>query len=240
MSLRRARPLRGTLVVVGVAHADEALAIDAAFDAVELTQAWLSRFDPGSDISRFNALPCGQALAVHPLTRQVLAAARHLRRASGGLFDISLGSGPEDWALQGRWLHKRSAGVRLDLGGIGKGQAVDLAVQALRRAGCRAGWVNAGGDLRVFGDLDLPLQLRCEYGGGVRAFGHLREGAFATSAFGPGHRARLAQGGAPVQVSVAAPLGLWADALTKVVAASGNPAHPLLARHRAQAWVHAA
>jgi thiamine biosynthesis lipoprotein len=39
-------------------------------------------------------------------------------------------------------------------------------------------------------------------------------------------------------VSVAAPLCLWADALTKIVAASGDPAHPLLARHDARAWLH--
>ncbi len=240
MTLRRARPLLGTLVEVGVAQADEAWAMEAAFEAVEEAQARLSRFDGGSDVARFNALPCGAALAVHALTRHVLAAARALQDASGGVFDISLGTGPEDWALEGCWLHKRSAGVRLDLGGIGKGQAVDLAVEALREAGCHAGWVNAGGDLRVFGEMDLPLHLRCESQGGVRAFGHLREGAFATSAFGPGHRARLAAGGAPVQVSVAAPLCLWADALTKLVAASGNAAHPLLARHGARAWLHAA
>jgi thiamine biosynthesis lipoprotein len=39
-------------------------------------------------------------------------------------------------------------------------------------------------------------------------------------------------------VSVAAPRCLWADALTKVVAISGDTAHPLLARHGAMAWQH--
>jgi thiamine biosynthesis lipoprotein len=38
--------------------------------------------------------------------------------------------------------------------------------------------------------------------------------------------------------SVAAPLCLWADALTKIVAASGDASHPLLARHDARAWLH--
>jgi thiamine biosynthesis lipoprotein len=31
---------------------------------------------------------------------------------------------------------------------------------------------------------------------------------------------------------------LWADALTKVVAASGDVQHPLLAQHGARAWWH--
>jgi thiamine biosynthesis lipoprotein len=39
-------------------------------------------------------------------------------------------------------------------------------------------------------------------------------------------------------VSVAAPRCLWADALTKIVAISGDAAHPLLARHGAKAWQH--
>jgi hypothetical protein len=32
---------------------------------------------------------------------------------------------------------------------------------------------------------------------------------------------------------------MFADALTKIVLASGDPAHPLLADHEAAAWVHA-
>jgi thiamine biosynthesis lipoprotein len=41
--------------------------------------------------------------------------------------------------------------MRIDLGGIAKGYAVDRALDALRAAGCAGGLVNAGGDLAVFG-----------------------------------------------------------------------------------------
>lgn len=299
MLLRRARPLLGTVVEIGlcwpVGAPDDAgpvagqphqtvravngglpgaataqAALDAAFAAIHHAQACLSRFDPDSDLSAFHALGAGQRLAVRPVTRQVLAAAQSLRLASDGLFDISLGSAPAGWWLDGGWLEKRCSAVRLDLGGIGKGHAVDLAVQALQHHGAVAGWVNAGGDLRAFGDLDLPVQLR-QTGGGVRPFAQLRDGAFATSAFGPGQRSRLTGRGVghgaghvvgsavarpgrlqsgshaggrgtagTAHVSVAAPLCLWADALTKLVAASGDPAHALLARHGASAWWHGA
>ena len=294
--LRRARPLLGTVVEIGLCwpvgvadgtgpvagqadpsnqaggpangaslHADAACAaLEAGFAAIHHAQACLSRFDPASDLSLFRALPVGQRLAVRAVTGQVLAAAQALRLASNGLFDISLGSAPAGWWLDGAWLEKRDGAVRLDLGGIGKGHAVDLAVQALQQHGAVAGWVNAGGDLRAFGDLDLPVQLR-QAGGGVRTFAHLRDGAFATSAFGPGQRSSLAGRGGDrfdgaaatrpgrsrrssragrcdtadtAHVSVAAPLCLWADALTKLVAASGNPAHALLAQHGASAWWH--
>jgi thiamine biosynthesis lipoprotein len=112
-------------------------------------------------------------------------------------------------------------------------------VQALIDQGCLAGWVNAGGDLRVFGDADLPVALRDEAQGGARPFASVRDGAFATSHFGSGSRSQAsAARTVHAQVSVAAPLCLWADALTKVVAISGDAAHPLLARYGALAWLH--
>jgi thiamine biosynthesis lipoprotein len=242
---RRARPLLGTLVEIGVLvpeNDEHAAAIDAAFAVICEAQASLSRFDPSSDISRFNALHSGETHIVRPASRQVLAAAHELQGASDGMFDISLGSAPDGWALSGHELTKLSDRVRLDLGGIGKGHAVDLAVQKLCDLGCTAGWVNAGGDLRAFGETDVPLHLRREASGGVRSFALLRDGAFATSAFGPEHRAQLVahrtSRSTAAHVSVAAPLCLWADALTKVVAGSGDAAHPLLARYGAQAWLH--
>jgi FAD:protein FMN transferase len=229
---RRARPLLGTLVEIGAPRGHE-----AGFDAIAVLQARLSRFEPGSDIARFNALPVGGELRVGTLAVEVLNAARRLQADSAGLFDISLGSGPEAWRLDGDRLHKLGPGVALDLGGIAKGQAVDLAVRALRDAGATAGWVNAGGDLRVFGALELPVQLRDESSGGVREFARLSDGAFATSHYAPGSRSATL-GGVRAHVSVAAPLCLWADALTKVVSLSGRCDHPLLARYDAAAWRH--
>lgn len=248
---RRARPLLGTLVEVGVAGAAAchppwaARAGAAAFSAVQRVQHCLSRFEPGSDVSHFHALASGQALTVRPATRVVLALAQSLHAASAGLFDISLGSAPQGWRLDGDRLLRLDARCTLDLGGIGKGFAVDAAIQALRMAGVGAGWVNAGGDLRVFGRLALPVVLRDEHAGGVRPFASLADGACATSAFDGPHRARLARIGrrAPAReawVSVAAPRCLWADALTKLVAASGDTGHPLLARFGARAWQHQA
>ena len=236
---RRARPLLGTLVEVGCASG-AAQAAEAAFAAIAGVQACLSRFEPGSDVQRFHALRAGESIAVRPHTAAVLAAAQALHEASDGVFDISLGSAPDGWRIhEGRW-EKRSSDVRIDLGGIGKGYAVDCAVSALIAQGCEAGWVNAGGDVRAFGDAEVPLQLRDEASGGVRPFATLRDGAFATSHFDRCSRSRIASAAAarPAHVSVAAPLCLWADALTKVVTLSGDTSHPLLARFEARAWLH--
>jgi len=298
-TIRRARPLLGTLVEVGVAGpagtmarpasskaeaaetaspvdtasapdgADRATvaltmpAIDAAFAEVARLEGLLSRFDAASDIGRFNAAPAGAWLDVSDDTAAVLRCATALHEASDGAFDVSTGTAPRGWSLDGKRLAKHDAAARLDLGGIGKGYVVDRAVAVLEAQGCTAGWVNAGGDLRAFGALEVPLLLRDEDGGGVRRFGVLADGAFATSHFGPRARATLAgarafldgasepadaasearydgAAGQARHVSIAAPSCMLADALAKVVAVSGDAAHPLLARHGARAFVHAA
>ena len=255
---RRARPLLGSLVEVGVASnsGEESVAIDAAFVRVREVQDELSRFEPDSDVARFHALRRGDRMAMRPAMRDVMRLALALRDASDGAFDISVGTSPWGWccAVDGDVLHKLDDDVRLDLGGIGKGFAVDRAVQALIEHGCAAGWVNAGGDLRSFGDVEVPIRLRDERSSGARPFATLHDGAFATSDFGLATRSRLAlparsavqahlladerSRARPVHASVAAPLCAWADALTKIVASTGDATHPTLDRYDAVAWIH--
>jgi len=71
--------------------------------------------------------------------------------------------------------------VRLDLGGIAKGMAVDAAIDTLRAAGVRTAAVNAGGDLAVIGPPpdreSWPIAID---GAGERSV-LLRQGALATS-----------------------------------------------------------
>lgn len=244
--LRRARPALGTLVEVGIDASAAGTASDieqrfgAAYAEIAAVQSCLSRFDPTSDVARFNVAREGARFSASVHTRRVLVAARSLHVASDGAFDITLATAPRGWRCVKGELHKLDATTQIDLGGIGKGYAVDRAVDVLLESGCKSGWINAGGDLRVFGDCEQALSLRDETHGGVRPFATLRDGAFATSNFGPRSRDRVASALAvAAHVSVAAPCCLWADALTKIVAISGDISHPLLRRHGARAWVHA-
>jgi len=236
--VRRARPLLGTLVEVGAtasacACLEEAIdAVDAAFERVAALQQRLSRFVASSAIGRFNAAPASTCVAIDCETRIVLAAAATLRDATDDAFDVTLGSGARAWHVDARGLHKLAKQVQIDLGGIAKGYAVDCAVATLEAHGIGGGWVNAGGDLRAFGSLAVPIDLRDEIEGGVRRFATIEDGAFATSR-------RDAAPGALRHASVAAPRCLWADALTKVVVHTADPRHPLLARFGARAWLHA-
>ena len=132
--------------------------------------------------------------------------------------------------LEPGWLAVRSP-AWLDLGGIAKGYAVDAAVQILQAAGASQGMVNAGGDLRVFGPTVVPVQLRQPGAPGlVGDTLHLQNTALATSCrdfsqhgvagdwfnglIDPALRTAESNG---LSVSVLAPTGLLADALTKVV-----------------------
>lgn len=241
---RRAQLLLGTLVEVSAA---DAAAIAAAFDAMAHVHARMSRFEATSDIGRFHALPRGGSIEVDAQTAEVLAAAADLHAQSDGAFDVALGSAGAGWRIDGLTLTRLDRAARLDLGGIAKGHAVDRGIAALRANGCTAGCVNAGGDLRVFGALELPVVLRDEQGGGVRPFCTLSDGALATSHFTRASRSMLFAARRAVEeameetgrhVSVAAPTCLLADALTKIVAATGRADHPLLARHGAIAWLH--
>ncbi|HZX27302.1 MAG TPA: FAD:protein FMN transferase [Telluria sp.] len=237
---KRMRPLLGTFVEIGAqsAHAMPESAIAAAFAAVERVQALLSFHDAGSELSRLN-LADGKAIALHPLSLRVLRLAQGMTRASGGLFNCTVGGElvrlgvlpdhgcgaqlgcgvAEDIELHGATARLRRP-VLVTLDGIAKGYAVDCAIRALQRRGITAGWVNAGGDLRAFGDLVLPVARR-EADGSMVPLGGLREAAIATSGIRASHDATfpgwvVGASRTPGVWSVLAPTAWRADALTKV------------------------
>jgi thiamine biosynthesis lipoprotein len=270
---RRARPLLGTLVEISAAGVDECAlvtAIGAAFCAVEKVQALMSYHDPFSELSRLNAAAHREPVEVSAWTFTVLRTAQRLAAESDGVFDVTIAPRLASWGylprvpangreeLRATWrdiellLGRRVAFRRplhIDLGGIAKGFAVDRAVEALRRAGVPAGLVNAGGDLRAFGERDWTVQIRHPRDPG--ATGHafaLRDAAVATSAtyFSRKRWRRcwvcpLVDGTTrlpcddQLSVSVHAATALLADALTKIVVARREQAAPLLQRHGASA-----
>jgi thiamine biosynthesis lipoprotein len=146
LGLGGAGPVRGarrlsheamaTVFEVYCVHDDERYARQAAqasFEVVDRLEGELSRFVANSDVSRINALAAGQATRVSPSTMECLEIARHLYDLTGGAFDVSIGSGldrleldPDEFAVRAG-----AEGIRLDLGGIGKGYAVDRMAEVL-------------------------------------------------------------------------------------------------------------
>jgi FAD:protein FMN transferase len=99
----------------------------AAFDLVDGLERDLSRFAANSDIARINVLTAGQSTRVSPWTMECLEIARQIYELTGKAFDVSIGSGMERLELvpDEFTVHALEDGARLDLGGIGKGYAVD-------------------------------------------------------------------------------------------------------------------
>ena len=138
-----------TVYEVYTAHADGGYAAQAAqatFDLVDRLERELSRFLPNSDITRINHLEAGQSTRVAPSTLECLVIARHMFDLTGGAFDVSIGTGLPSLDLDAEHSVVRATtqGVRLDLGGIGKGYAVDLMAELLEEWGLQGSLVHGG------------------------------------------------------------------------------------------------
>jgi thiamine biosynthesis lipoprotein len=126
----------GTVFEILCVHPDREYARQAtcaAFDLVDRLEQGLSRFIENSDISRINNLAAGQSVRISRSTMECLLMSQRAFTQTSGFFDISLGTGlhgldlvPQDFVV-----HAAENGIRLDLGGIGKGYAVDRAAEVL-------------------------------------------------------------------------------------------------------------
>src|SRR6266853_104672 len=139
--------------------------------------------------------------------------------------------------------------VKIDLGGIAKGFAVDRAVEALLRHGIAEGLVNAGGDLRVFGPRSHAVDIRDPRQPDRPLYRvALCNAALASSAgrFDPTCSRHALDSGVidpatamPVRsiigATVCAPSCVIADALTKVVINAGEGAAAILEHYGADA-----
>jgi FAD:protein FMN transferase len=144
---------------------------EACQEATRL-EALLSHRQPSSELCQLNAGAGQGPCDVSPALFEVLAAARGWAQWTRGAFDPTLGSvstlwrqaarsgiGPEARQVEavlrgGGWSKLRlippdqveltTAGMRLDLGGIGKGYAVDQMGRLLRQGGVRHALINFG------------------------------------------------------------------------------------------------
>lgn len=173
-------------------------AMSRAFSQVEVIHRLLSYHDAESDLSRLNHAN-GEWVCLHPLSAAALRLARWISRRSGGLFNFALGGRLEKMGVlpsyPGNFLEVGNAEdlevrgyrarlirpVRITLDGIAKGFAVDLAVKELQAQGMANGWVNAGGDWRVFGQETCCPILRRDLTGKHELFCTMKNGAMATS-----------------------------------------------------------
>ena len=138
-----------TVFEVHSVHADAryaAQAAQAAFDLADRLETQLSRFLPNSDVARINRLEAGDTTRVGDATMECLVIARHVFDLTRGAFDVSIGTGLPSLELYADDGVVRAAtgDVRIDLGGIGKGYAVDLMAELLEEWGIERALIHGG------------------------------------------------------------------------------------------------
>jgi len=152
---------------------------DAVLAVFQQIDRQMSRYREESELSRVNRQAANALVAVTDSLFKVLQEAIRVSKLSSGAFDISFGSvgylydfrarrqpSAEELATGLATVNYRSIaldpeaktvrflqeGVRLDLGGIAKGYAVDRGIDILQSFGIRHARLSAGGDMRLLGD----------------------------------------------------------------------------------------
>lgn len=150
----------------------------AAITTIDEIEYALSRYIEGSEIWQINHMQSGQTLLLSDLTYQCLQLALEAYVQTGGLFDITLGKQiehnkrqPENTTpppLQGQLMldperpaiHCIEAGREIDLGGIGKGFALDKIREQIATENIDALICAGASTLLAIGQQSWPIHLR--------------------------------------------------------------------------------
>jgi thiamine biosynthesis lipoprotein len=174
--------LMGTRVSVDLWDDDEAHGrelVDEIMNEYRRIDRDMSTYKPDSEISQVNAKAADGPVRVGEELFTVIARSLELSAASGGAFDITYESVGYLYDFHARQRPSAAQisehlaaidyrhvvldeaahtvrftvpGVRINLGGIAKGYAVEHGAEILRRKGVQHALLNAGGDTRVIGD----------------------------------------------------------------------------------------
>jgi len=154
--------------------------IKAAFEQLTTVENLMSAYKEDSELTRINNQAHLAPVKISAPTFDVLQKSVQFSSLTDGAFDITVGplvqlwraaqeanSPPSDWQLrQARakvgydklildadklTVRFTVEGMRLDLGGIAKGWAIDRAIKNMQEKGARGGMVDVGGDIRCFG-----------------------------------------------------------------------------------------
>jgi thiamine biosynthesis lipoprotein len=154
--------------------------IEVALELITEVDQLMSDYKDDSEISEINRGGYKRPVKVSTPTYEVLQKAIEFSKLTAGAFDVTVGPLVDIWRsaqvasvlptdaelqnarskvgydkliLDANEMTVRFAveGMRLDLGGIAKGYAIDRAVEAMQTGGCIGGMVEIGGDVRCFG-----------------------------------------------------------------------------------------
>ncbi|MEJ2592802.1 MAG: FAD:protein FMN transferase [Candidatus Thiodiazotropha sp.] len=174
--------IMGTRIGVEVWHEDEQTArqgIAAVLAEFRRLDQALSPYIESSELYAVNASAASHPVVISHEFYDLIAQSLDYSRLTGGAFDITFASVGYQYDYRNRIkpseaeiqqalplidyrhiqlnpddhsVHFDTPGVRIDLGGIAKGYAVDRAIELLKARGIENALVSAGGDSRIIGD----------------------------------------------------------------------------------------
>jgi FAD:protein FMN transferase len=180
--LERTEPIMGTRVYVQLWSEDAAAgnaAIDAVMADMRRIDDLMSHYKPGSQLSQINERANREPVQVDKELFDLIKLSTHFSEITEGAFDITYASvgylynypehvHPSEAQIKEalpavNWRNMlldephhtvrfEHPGMRIDLGGIGKGYAVDRGIDILKARGIAHAVVTAGGDTRILGD----------------------------------------------------------------------------------------
>lgn len=156
-------------------------AVQVAFDEIKRLERLLSTWRSDSELSQVNAEAGRRPVQVSRETLQLVMRALDIAELTHGGLNIALGPAIDAWSVTERqrvpdkeelerlkplvdWrtiqldreaqtIYLPREGMRIDIGGIGKGYAADRAVEEMKRVGATGGTVALSGDIKTFGVL---------------------------------------------------------------------------------------
>ena len=147
---------RFEVVLHGISPAALRAAGEGALAEVEACHHRFTRFAPDSLVSHLQRVAADRAVPLDTDTFALFEDALAVHRASAGAFDIAIaplmdgvapparGTDAIELDRASRTLRFTAPGVRLDLGGIAKGHALDLAARSLRENGVQSALLHGG------------------------------------------------------------------------------------------------
>jgi thiamine biosynthesis lipoprotein len=154
-------------------------AIEAVLAEMRRIDLAMSTYKPDSEVSKVNGLAARRPVKISAELYGLLETSLDYSALTEGAFDITYASvgylydfkrrvHPDEQQIEAalpgisfrhvlldpkaRSVRFARTGVRIDLGGIGKGHAVDRGIDVLRQRGIERALVTAGGDSRIIGD----------------------------------------------------------------------------------------
>ncbi len=169
-------------------------AADAIRDEFSAVEAACNRFDPESELSKLNERAGTEPFKCSDILWEVLIESKRFYELTDGSFDITVTPLMELWGFYrvknslpsakeiseakkhvalnkvifdtvNHTIKFSEPGVKIDLGGIAKGYAIDRAASAANGKGIRCGTINLGGNIRC---LQNPPPGKTKYTVGIR------------------------------------------------------------------------